>query len=116
MQKYGEVIGIDYSETAIEFCKKRGIRELINRNIANTNLPNNSVDAIISVGVFYHKDINVEKTLQEFNRILKKNGTLIIMTPANEIFRSKFLIISFNNWFKLIFSIGSGASVLTKLT
>ena len=23
LQKYGEVIGIDYSETAIEFCKKR---------------------------------------------------------------------------------------------
>lgn len=91
LQKYGEVIGIDYSETAIEFCKKRGIRELINRNIANTNLPNNSVDVIISVGVFYHKDINVKKTLQEFSRILKKNGTLIIMTPANEIFRSKFL-------------------------
>ena len=82
LQKFGNVQGCDISEIAIDFCKKRGINKVFKADIQNTGLKKESFDLIFSQGVLYHKQVNVEKTLDEFERILKKNGKIIIGTPA----------------------------------
>ena len=90
LQKFGEVIGIDYSREALNYCLKRGITNTIHTKIENTKLEKQSIDLITSIGVFYHKDVNTDKVLKEFNRILKKKGKIIICTPAIKFLRHRF--------------------------
>ena len=90
LQKYGNVIGCDISETAIDFCKKRGIKNTIIADIQNTGLKDESYDLAVCQGVLYHKKVNVEKTLDEFKRILKKNGKIIIATPGMSFLSHQF--------------------------
>ena len=96
LQKYGNVIGCEISETAINFCKKRGIKKIIKADIQNTGLKEESFDLVVCQGVLYHKKVNVEKTLVEFKRILKKKGKIIIATPAMS-FLSHSLFCSFHD-------------------
>jgi len=91
LQKFGEVIGVDNSIDALRFCSNRGVKNLLNNDISKINLKDSTIDVIVCVGVFYHKDVDVEQTIKEFKRILKKKGKIIILTPANNIFRSWIL-------------------------
>ncbi|MBA2655026.1 MAG: class I SAM-dependent methyltransferase [Gammaproteobacteria bacterium] len=98
--KAKKIIGIDISQQALSLTKQRldlhrgqGY-DVENRVLlvkgkdddSHINLPNNSVDTIISVGVLHHTS-NPQKILQEFNRILKPGGTVKIMVyNRNSIF------------------------------
>ena len=90
LRKHGKVYGIDNSKIALKFCKKRGLKNIILSDIAKTKFKNNSFDIITCLGVFYHKNANPKKILKEFERILKKNGILIITTPALDFLRNKY--------------------------
>ena len=90
LKKHGKVIGIDNSENALKFCKKRGLKNIILSDIAKTKFKNNSFDIITCIGVFYHKNVKPKKTLKEFKRILKKDGIIIITTPALNLLRNKY--------------------------
>lgn len=76
----GQVYGLDNSQEALRFCKKRGLKNLIFGSAEKTNMPNNSFDIITLLDVLEHTDD--DKTLKEIHRILKKNGLLIITVPA----------------------------------
>jgi len=90
LRKHGKVYGIDNSKIALKFCKKRGLKNIILSDIAKTKFKNNSFDIITCLGVFYHKNANPKKILKEFERILKKNGILIITTSALDFLRNKY--------------------------
>ena len=71
---------LDYSPGMIKICKKKLSNYKWNvflRNAENTNLPNQSYDLIIASGLieYYPED---KILLNEINRLLKKNGILII--------------------------------------
>ena len=83
LQKYGTVYGIDYSNEAIKFCKKRGLKNIRKSSIAKTPFKADTFDLITCLDVLYHKGIKDDvAVLKEFSRILKKDGTLIITDSA----------------------------------
>lgn len=87
-------IGLDISRSAIKKAiKNNAYHEYIIANAGKIPLKNNSVNTIFSNSAFEHFK-NLDKTLSEMNRILKKDGTLIFTThsPLSNKFTSvKFL-------------------------
>lgn len=78
--KYGKVWGIDNSEDAVRFCKKRGLKNVKLSNAEKTDLKTSSFDVITLLDVLEHTDDN--RTLKEMQRILKENGVIILTVPA----------------------------------
>lgn len=83
LEQFGEVLAIDSSPEAIKFAKRRGV----NARLASVNkLPfkGGSFDLVVSVDVIYHRDVDDQKALGEFFRVLKPAGVLILRVPANK--------------------------------
>ncbi|MEW6295024.1 MAG: class I SAM-dependent methyltransferase [Candidatus Diapherotrites archaeon] len=78
-----KVMGLDLSMRALLYCRKRGLRNLVNAPIEKLPFKNNSFDAVLSLDVLCHKWVESDlKALKEFNRVLKKKGIIIINEPA----------------------------------
>ena len=85
LKKYGDVTGIDISDEAIKFSKKRGYK-IKKANIEKLPFKDNTFDLVISLEVIYHKQVkNDIKALKEIHRVLKKRGLAIIRVPAKKI-------------------------------
>ena len=99
---YGKVIGMDVSDKMIEIAKKN----YANRNIiftknecTNTQLSDNSIDYIFALGLFDYIE-NIENVLNEFKRILKHKGKILITIPKNpSIFRLVSIIFTLIEWY-----------------
>ena len=80
LSKLGDYTGVDFSTVMVDVCKRRHSK---NRFIVGDaeNLPfkKGSFDVVVCFWSFHHI-IYPEKALDEFSRILKKNGMLIIAT------------------------------------
>ena len=79
-----KIIAVDISEEAIKKAKKRS--EEVNKNIdfkvdncENLSLDSNSFDIVYGSGILHHLDL--KKSLNEINRVLKKDGTIIFVEP-----------------------------------
>ncbi|MCD4666588.1 class I SAM-dependent methyltransferase [archaeon] len=87
LKKYGYVGGIDFSEEAVKFCRKKGIN-IKKGSVEKLPFKDNSFDLITCFEVIYHKGVKSDlKALNEFNRVLKKNGLLLVRVPAFEFLR-----------------------------
>lgn len=79
-----KIIAMDLSEYALIFCKKNPkIDKCIQGNIFKMPLKDNSLDGIWNSGVmehFYKEE--VLELLKEFNRVLKKDGRIILFWPS----------------------------------
>lgn len=83
MEMLGDIYGIDISATAIKFSKSRGLKNVKKSSVIKLPYQKNSFDIIVSIDVLYHKWVkNDQKALNEFNRVLKPNGLLILKLPA----------------------------------
>lgn len=87
LRDYGTVIGLDFSDDAIKFCKMNNNERYIKGNAMEMPFKSNTFDLIIALDILEHLDD--KKALKEFNRILKKNGSLIITVPAFKFLWSK---------------------------
>lgn len=88
-------IGIDYSKDAISLANK--IKKKFNSsikkktqfrvmNIKKLNFPNDFFDVVICIDVLEHlHKKEVEKSLREISRVLKKDGVLFVHTGPNKI-------------------------------
>lgn len=74
---------IDISDAAIDLARNRGF-EAIKVDLANEKYPfeNETFDCIFCIEVIEHLK-NPDHCLNEIQRLLKKNGVLIISTPNN---------------------------------
>jgi 2-polyprenyl-3-methyl-5-hydroxy-6-metoxy-1,4-benzoquinol methylase len=82
--KNNEYYGIDITSVAIKLAKKRcPFANIKNGDLFNTKYPNETFNVIICTEVLEHI-INFQSVLNEFKRILKPGGLLIITFP-NEI-------------------------------
>ena len=82
---YGTVIGIDISDKMIKIAKENyPDRNIIfkKNECTNTQLNDSSVDYIFALGLFDYVE-NIEKVLNEFKRILKHKGRIVITIPKN---------------------------------
>jgi len=83
-------VGIDISEVLIgwarQMCKKRNIEnlEFSVMDAMNTSFENDSFDIIHGVAILHHLDI--KKSLEEVNRILKKGGKAFFIEPLDTNF------------------------------
>lgn len=80
-----EITGIDIAEESVVYAQKNFPHERITfkqGSIANIPLPDKSIDVIISFETIEHVDEQIQtQAMQEFKRVLKDNGILIISTP-----------------------------------
>jgi ubiquinone/menaquinone biosynthesis C-methylase UbiE len=82
LQQYGEAIGIDVSDDAIEFSARRN-HKVVKNDVTNIKYPGESFDAVTSLGVFYHKTvINDHDGFLEIYRVLKQDGRLFFFDSA----------------------------------
>lgn len=84
-QKYGKVEGIDYSEDAVQYARKRGLENVKLGDLNDVLLEPDTYDLIVSLDVLYHAAIKDDKAiLDKFHNGLKHGGLLIINLPAFE--------------------------------
>ncbi|OGE36808.1 hypothetical protein A3B45_00315 [Candidatus Daviesbacteria bacterium RIFCSPLOWO2_01_FULL_39_12] len=86
LRKFGEISGVDIEPKSIEYCKLRGFKNvrLIKKNSDKLPFRNNQYNLITCLDVLEHIDDD-EKYLKEVNRILLRDGYLIIFVPSFQI-------------------------------
>lgn len=81
LKKYGEAVGVDISNDALKYAKKRG--KVMLGDITKLDFKDNTFDLVICMDVLYHMWVKDEtQALREFYRVLKEGGVLIIREPA----------------------------------
>ncbi len=88
-EKFVSCVGIDFSEEALNQAKKNCESKLVLGSALNLPFKNNSFDFIACLGSLEHF-IDMEKALNEMNRVLKKNGKIIFYVPNSEFILFKF--------------------------
>lgn len=77
-----ETYGIDMSETAVAFCKERGLHAEL--GLADTiNFPDATFDMVCSFDMLEHVDDDA-KAIAEMARVLKPGGIFIATVPAHQ--------------------------------
>lgn len=88
LSDYENIEGFDLSEEAIEFAKKRELKNLRVKDITAWKPVSNNYDFVISSDVICSTGINNEnEILDNFYKSLKKGGKLFLNLPAFEILR-----------------------------
>jgi ubiquinone/menaquinone biosynthesis C-methylase UbiE len=85
-----KVHGIDISDDAIKFCNQRNLLEVKFSSITEIPYKSNFFDAVYSMDVIGNLDEkDREKAVDEFIRVVKTGGIIIINTAALEWLRSQ---------------------------
>jgi len=94
-------VGLDISENMLKLCRKELVKQklydratLILADAAHTGLFGESFD-VVTMGFGIRNTHNVSKTLQEIHRLLKQDGTVLILEfslPPNWIIRKLYLL------------------------
>lgn len=80
-----ELQGLDFSPLALAHAKQRGFDPLIQANIDAIPSADACFDAVVSLDVLYHQEVDQTKAMSELSRILKPGGILILNLPAFDI-------------------------------
>lgn len=84
-----DIVGIDFSETALRFCVERQQQMLARASVSELPFPNETFDLITSFDVLQHvpdgKDANA---IAEFYRVLRPGGIAFIRVAAYQWMRS----------------------------
>ena len=90
LQKYGLINGIDFSDTAIDFCRQRELKNVSREDLNEWSGPDSAFDIITSLDVLYHRSIPEDRAiLQKFHSALKKGGLLILNLAAFDCLKRK---------------------------
>lgn len=84
---YTNSIGVDNSESQINEAKKLGIKNVIQSDLIEylRNIKNESLDVLIAIDVIEHfSKEELDEIIEEFYRVLKKNGTIVTHQPNGE--------------------------------
>lgn len=81
-QGFNNLKGIDISQEAVRFCKKRGLKNVRVGSLHELPYEDLSFDTVICLDVLSQKGINVKKVLGEFGRVLKTGGLLYLQEPS----------------------------------
>lgn len=74
--------GVDVSPAAVEHCRRRGLKNITQASVSHLPFPDASFDAVLSLDVLYHQQVDEPAALREMARVLKPAGVLILNLPA----------------------------------
>lgn len=86
LSQFGDVIGVDISDEALKFAKKRG--KVTKGDITALPFADETFDIVTCFDVLYHEWVNTSKAFSEIKRVLKKGGIVLMREPAYDWFRS----------------------------
>lgn len=94
LEEFGRVTGVDISQLALDYARKKGLKDLLKASVCDLPFPDKSFDVIVTLDVLYHKKVEDDmKALQEFYRVLKPKGIILLRVPAFEFLRGNHDII-----------------------
>ncbi|MBA3052345.1 MAG: glycosyltransferase [Candidatus Omnitrophota bacterium] len=79
--RLGRTTGIDVSEQAVRFCRRRGLKNVILSPVEKIAYADRSFDVITCLDLLEHT-LNPAEVMLELKRVLKDNGRIIITVPA----------------------------------
>lgn len=82
--EYVKVTGLDISVNALNFYKRtnRGKAKVVHGSIFHMPLESKSFDGIYNLGVMEHFELQeIDQIMQEFKRVLKPNGKIVLFWP-----------------------------------
>ena len=80
LKQYGESEGVDVSDDALEFCRKKGLK--VHKGLAEElPFPDETFDLVTALDVVEHLDDDIAG-LKEMLRVLKTGGKTLIFVPA----------------------------------
>ncbi|MFH0971287.1 MAG: class I SAM-dependent methyltransferase [Candidatus Micrarchaeota archaeon] len=74
--------GIDYSPKAIQYCRKKGFRNLHQMDAQHLGFNAGMFDLVVCTDVLEHLDD--KRAISEFSRVMRKGGLLILAVPAHK--------------------------------
>lgn len=81
--------GVDLAPEAIEFCHRRGLRNVQQADICNLPFTDSTFDVVISSSVLYHQWVkDIDGALHEVRRVLRPGGLLLVNVPAYKFLHS----------------------------
>lgn len=79
---YENIIGIDNNDFALEYCKEKGLENILKGNLPDSiNVEDNSIDLILLFDVLEHIEED-EKSLSVLKNKLKNGGHILLTVPA----------------------------------
>lgn len=79
--------GVDASGLAVQHCRERGLTQVRLGTVHALPYKKDAFDAVISLDVLYHADVNEHEALAEMSRVLRPGGLLVLNLPALECLR-----------------------------
>ncbi len=81
LERYGRASGIDFSYKAVEYCKERGLKNVVQGVGEKLPYNDNQFDVVLVLDVLEHIEDD-KKAIKELHRVLKPDGILISFVPA----------------------------------
>ncbi|OGC47200.1 hypothetical protein A2886_00960 [candidate division WWE3 bacterium RIFCSPHIGHO2_01_FULL_42_13] len=90
LSNFGKVTGIDVSERAVEFCRSKGLENIILGDINELDLSEhkNTYDAVFALDTMEHIQDDVG-AMKRINEMLKEEGLLFLTVPAHKFLWSE---------------------------
>ena len=79
--KFGRIMGLDKSSDALNFCRLRGLKNLFQGDACSLPFKDQSYDVLIILDLLEHLDDDIQG-LEEFYRVLRHRGKIVIFVPA----------------------------------
>lgn len=81
LNQYGKVQGLDFSQTAVFFCKERGLVNVEVGSATDIRYEKNTFDLVLVLDILEHIEDD-KKAISEIYRVLKPEGIAIIFVPT----------------------------------
>ena len=79
--------GCDIAAEAVEHCRARGLERVLVSSVHAMPYADECFEAVLSLDVLYHAQVDEHLALSEMRRVLKRGGLLILNVPAFDCLR-----------------------------